>query len=202
MNVIRRYRLGLAPLCVVLFALATATDASLTRTGVREGYLAATGSSGEPSAVAVAHAAGEFRIAAANIIWLNVVDHYHHQYMAKGGNWSRNKSILPLINMIVTLDPHFTQAYDVGSLMLCQLNRDADAQKLLERGITANPTAWILPYDQAMLYAWYRRDAEAALPYAVKANGLATNAFDKHRLNMFCDTLRSDIRNHRPTRVN
>jgi hypothetical protein len=200
MNVVRRKHLGLVPLCAILFVLANLTDVSLTHTGVREGYLAVTTASGAPSAVAVAHAAGEFRIAAANIIWLNVVDHYHHQYMAHGGDWSRNKSVLPLINMIVILDPHFVQAYDVGSLILCQLNRYAEAQEFLKQGIANNPTDWSLPYDEAMLYAWYRRDAAAALPYALKADGLATDPFDKHRLDMLCDTLKSDIQKHVPTR--
>jgi hypothetical protein len=146
--------------------------------------------------VAVAHAAGEFRIAAANLIWLNVVDHYHHQYIAHGGDWSRNKSVLPLIHMIVILDPHFIQAYDVGSLVLCQLNQFDEAKSFLKQGVDANPTDWSLPYDEAMLYAWYERNPSAALPYAIQADSRATDPFDKHRLDMFCNTLSSDVRAH------
>jgi len=200
MNALRKHHLGLAPICLCFFLLANVAQQSLTSTGVREGYLADSGTANAPSMVAVAHAAGEFRIAAANILWLNVVDHYHHQYIAQGGDWSRNKSVLPLINMIVILDPHFVQAYDVGSLELCQLDRVADAKAFLAQGVTDNPSDWSLVYDQAMMYAWYEDSAAKALPYAEKADSLATDPFDKHRLNMLVRTLTMDTKDHIGTR--
>jgi tetratricopeptide (TPR) repeat protein len=184
----------LGPICLLFFVLANATDISLTGTGLNKGYLADLGPSRTPSAVALSHAAGEFRIAAANLLWLNVVDHYHHQYMKSGGDWSRNKDVLPLIRMIVILDPHFTQAYDVGSLILCQLGRYQEASTFLKQGVKDNPTDWGMVYDQAMLYAWYKNDAQDALPYALKARDLAADPFDRHRLDLLCDTLERDAR--------
>ncbi len=179
-------------LFVLLFALSGATDYSMTKPGVANGYLA-DASGDRPSTEALAHAAGEFRIAAANIIWMKVVDHYHHQYMAQGGNWAQNKDVLPLIQMITALDPHFIQAYDVGMLILCEMKDYDKAGDFLKQGLTANPNSWELQYDMAMKYAWYQRDPVDALPYAKNALNDAQDPFDQRRLKMLCHTLRWQI---------
>ena len=197
MDIRKRYKLSLAALSLGFLICAGATDMSLTGVGVEKGYLADAGGA-TPSAVAVAHAAGEFRIAAANILWMNVVDHYHHQSMAQGKDWSKNRDLLPLIHMIVALDPHFTQAYDVGALILCELHEYDEAQGLLNEAIENNAADWNMEYDMAMLHAWYLKDPVKALPYALKAHDIAADLFDKRRIWLLVGTLKRQIREKEP----
>ena len=154
---------------------------------------ASAGGTDANSGAALAHAGGEFRVVAANILWLTVLDHYHHQYLASGGDWSKDKDILPIVHVIVTLDPHFVEAYGVGFMILAESHRVSEGAAMLDQGITANPTSWQIIYDRAMLEAWYRKNPKAALPYALAARRLATDPFDQRRLNLFCATLKSDI---------
>jgi hypothetical protein len=179
--------------CAAFCLLSGLADRALTPAGVKAGYLA---SAQTPSAIALAHAAGEFRITAANIIWLNVVDLYHHQFMAQGGDWSRDQDILPLLHIITVLDPQFVQAYDVGQLVLCRLGRTDEAAEMIRSGLVANPTSSDLYYDMALVEAWYRDDAKDSLPYAEQAEAVETDPFFKHRYHMFCNTIRRDIKLH------
>ncbi|MCW3059278.1 MAG: hypothetical protein JWQ02_1099, partial [Capsulimonas sp.] len=75
---------------ILLMLAAGAFDSLSMPTAMREGYLKSTG---KDSNGAVAMAAGQFRSVAANLLWMKVVDHYHHQQMADGGDWSKNESL-------------------------------------------------------------------------------------------------------------
>lgn len=176
---------------VALLALSSLFQWQLSGAGVRLGYMGDV--NGRPSQSAVAHAAGEFRIVAANIIWLKIVDHYHHQYLAQGGSFATNTALIPYLRMITWLDPHFTEAYDVGGLIMAQTKQYATADRFLKEGIANNPNNWLLNYDVAMNHAWFQKDYAAALPYAEHARDLADDPFDKHRLSLFCNTLHRDI---------
>lgn len=175
--------------CLLLIS-ANCVDMALTPVGVQEGYLAK--SDGKTiSGAAVAHAAGEFRIVAANLLWMNVVEHYHHQYMASGGDWIKNQSILPYLRMITWLDPHCWEAYDVGEGILTELHRDKEAKDFLNEGIRNNPRTWELYNDYALYYAWYHKDAKDALPWAERAQAVADDPFYARRMARFCRTLRA-----------
>ncbi|MDR3708493.1 MAG: hypothetical protein P4L33_09330 [Capsulimonadaceae bacterium] len=181
-------------LALILLIASSVFENSFSRVGVERGYLASTEQeAGQPSNRALAHAFGEFRIVAANMIWLNVVDRYHHEFMEQGGAWSRNASLLPFIRMITWLDPHFIEAYDVAGAILPSLHQFDEGQRFLDEGIKNNPSNWQLYYDLAMLHAWYQRDAKAALPYARKARELATDPFYKRRLSMLVRGLEQDV---------
>lgn len=177
--------------CILLIS-ANCVDMALTPVGVQEGYLAK--SDGKTfSAAALAHATGEFRIVIANLLWMKVVEHYHHQYMASGGAWDKNQALLPYLKMITWLDPHFWEAYDVGELILVELHRDAECKSFLNEGIRNNPQTWELYNDYALYYAWYHKDAKDALPYAERARDVATDPFYHHRMDLFCHTLQGLI---------
>jgi len=182
---------------LVLLGLACLCERTFTPVGVSEGYLAVS-EAGQPSARAVAHALGEFRIVASNMIWLNVVDRYHHEYMEKGRDWQTDAAILPFLRIITWLDPHFIQAYDVAGAILCGINQYDEGQKFLTDGIKNNPTNWQLYYDVAMQDAWYRSDPKAALPFAKKAFDLADDPFYKSRVGKLVETLTSDIATNTP----
>ena len=180
--------------CLTWWAAAALINHILTPEGIRAGYIGANASGTDSnSGAALAHAGGEFRVVAANVLWLTLLDHYHHQYLASGGDWSQDKDILPVVHVITTLDPHFIEAYGVGFMILAETHRVADGAAMLDQGIAANPTSWQIVYDRAMIEAWYRKNPKAALPYALTARRLATDPFDRHRMDLFCATLNSEI---------
>ncbi|MBV9786772.1 MAG: hypothetical protein JOZ51_01250, partial [Chloroflexi bacterium] len=75
-----------------------------------------------------------------------------------------------------------------------------EATRFLQQGVANNPADWQMQYDMAMTYAWYRKDARDALPYALRSQQLATDPFYKHRVGLLCNTLRTDIKTGRPAR--
>ncbi len=188
----RRQWIGAISLLILVLGV-DAVDSSLTPTGLKEGYITRVVGS-TPSAEAFAHAAGEFRIVAANMIWAVDVDHYHHRFMAEGGEWTKNLSLIPFLRLITILDPHFVQAYDVGGAILCNTGQFEQAKQYLSEGVSHNPTEWLLRYDLAMMYYYFRKDPGAALPYALRARDVATDPFYQHRLDMLIHSLRRDIR--------
>jgi len=66
----------------------------------------------------------------------------------------------PLLNVTTTLDPQFIPAYQYGAVILPELNSDA-AISLLEKGIAANPSSWILYHHLGYIY-WQRREYDKA----------------------------------------
>lgn len=182
--------------CGVLLCGAALCETASQPSGVAQGYLASGGSRDG----ALAQAAGEFRVVAANVLWARVVDHYHHQYMAEGGDWSRNVSLLPLLHTIITLDPHFTEAYELmGGTILPRTGREAEGKAVLAEGIRRNPSEWEMYRELAMLYAWNDKAPALALPYA--RLGLAQAAkvadddgFSRRLMAGLCATLQRDAR--------
>jgi len=166
-------------------------------TGLANGYLVDASKSGQRQAVL--QAAGEFRVVAANMLWAKVVDHYHHEFMAKGGEWDKNPSLLPLLNTIIELDPHFTQAYEMmGGTLLPKLGRLDEGRRILAKGIKNNPNDWELDREMAMLYAWRERRPADALPYAQAGLANAPDNFSKNIMGKLCTTLRRQIAEGHP----
>ena len=187
----------LVALMLVLFVASSVCEVALTPVGVERGYMVRSEGS-QPSSEAVSHAFGEFRIVAANLIWLNVIDRYHHEFMEQGGDWAKNVAILPYLQMITWLDPHFIEAYDVASTILAHTKQYGESKKVLIQGIAVNEESWQLYYDLAMLDAWYRNDARHALPFAREALSRCDNDDDKRRLRMLVKTLSDDVRTGQP----
>lgn len=178
-------------LCGLMLALAGGFESASQQIGVSHGYLATSRDKNE----AVAEAAGEFRIVAANLLWDRVVDHYHHQYMAQGGDWEKNKSLLPLLQTIITLDPHFVEAYQLmGGTILPRIGRVKEGQAVLAQGIKNNPYDWEMYREMAMLYAWTEKQPAAALPYAQAGLAQADDDFSRRLMARLCQTLQERVR--------
>jgi hypothetical protein len=205
-NVKRWKKSGPILLCMALFVMAGGFESASQKIGVQEGYLVPHVSGN----AALEEAAGEFRIVIANILWSKVVDHYHHVFMAQGGDWSKNTSLLPLLHTITELDPHFTEAYQLeGGTILPRTGHLAQGQAVLAEGLRNNPNDWEMYREMAMLFAWTERKPALALPYA--EGGLAqimqSNArgemqpgdylFAEHLMTLLCHTLQGQIA-HRP----
>ncbi len=150
-------------LCAALFGMAAGFESASQRVGVRNGYLV----SHVRGNAALGLAAGEFRVVIANLIWSKVIDHYHHVYMAQGGDWSKNVTLLPMLRTITELDPHFTQAYQLeGGTILPRTGHIAEGQAVLAEGLRNNPNDWEMYREMALLYAWREHKPALALPYA------------------------------------
>jgi hypothetical protein len=109
--------------------------------------------------------AGEFRVVFANLLWLRV-EKYHHEYMHSHPDWKTNKDALGLLELITKLDPHFIQAYDIGSWMYAGgFNNYAKANRMIEDGIRTNPKSWELQRTAAVIFARQQR-YDVALRYA------------------------------------
>lgn len=204
-----RRRGRLLPSLILLLALfgASGVFESLSQpTAVQNGYLV----SGVNKNAALAQAAGEFRIVAANLLWTKVVDHYHHQYLAQGGDWSKNESLLPLLHTIIILDPHFVQAYSImGDAILPKTGHLAEGRAVLALGIKNNPNEPELYRQMAILYAWNDHKPAQALPYAQTGLAVAQEKmaqdrqaklplddddFACHILSKLCHTLQDQVR--------
>ncbi len=179
-------------LCFGFFAAAGTFESLSQASGLAQGYLVTTAADGKNAALA--QAGGEFRIAAANLIWDKVVDHYHHQFMAQGGDWSKNESLLPMLQLIITLDPHFVQAYQLmGGAILPKTGHLAEGQRVLAEGIKHNPNAWELDREMAMLLSFTEHHPAAALPYAEAGLKSADDDFSVNLMTKLCATLRRDM---------
>ncbi len=179
-------------LCLGFFTVAGTFESLFEPAGQAHGYLVTTAADGKNAALA--QAGGEFRAAAANIIWDKVIDHYHHQYMAQGGDWAKNESLLPMLQLIITLDPHFTQAYELmGGAILPRTGHLAEGEKVLADGIKHNPNDWEMDREMALLLSATEHHPAAALPYAEAGLKSADDEFSVHLMTKLCHTLRRDM---------
>jgi hypothetical protein len=184
-----------ALLCLSLVTVAGSFEAASQKTGLAEGYLVTSAAQGKNAALA--QAGGEFRIVAANLLWGKVVDHYHHQYMAEGGDWSKNESLLPLLQTIITLDPHFIQAYQImGGAILPKTGRVAEGKKIIAQGIAHNKSdseEWELYREMAMLLAVTEHKPAEALTYAEKGLACSNDDFSHQLMARLCHTLHGQV---------
>ncbi len=179
-------------LCLGCFTAAGMFESLSQPSGQAQGYLVSSADAGKSAALA--QAGGEFRIAAANLIWDKVIDHYHHQYMAQGGDWAKNESLLPMLQLIITLDPHFTQAYQLmGGAILPRTGHFAEGENVLRDGIKHNPNDWEMDREMAMLLSYTEKNPAAALPYAEAGLKNADDEFSVHLMTKLCHTLRRDM---------
>ena len=175
-------------LLAVLFCVSGALEGITDQTGYQNGYLiSATAGDEDRAAFQVL---GEFRVVVANILWSKVVDHYHHQYMATGGDWSKNKALLPILHTITELDPHFVAAYALmGGTILPRTGQNALAVTTLNEGIKNNPNSWELYRESALLFAIELNDPTKALAMAKNGLSHSNDEFSKNLMTRMCRTL-------------
>jgi tetratricopeptide (TPR) repeat protein len=103
----------------------------------------------------------------ADIYWIRTVQYFGRKLIDSGQPLSANMTktikmelLAPLLDIIVTLDPHHIAAYRFGAIFLPERDRTA-ALDLLQRGIKENPTAWRLYQDISYIY-WQAGEYEQA----------------------------------------
>lgn len=155
----------------ILFAMACVVESSM-KPLPGAGQIASKGSS-------IYAMAGEFRTVAANLLWIKA-DAYHHEFIAKNGDWTANKELIGMFRMIVDLDPHFEEAYASGMYIYIRgYKSPKSALIFLKEGISNNPNSWDLNRLAALLYAIEYRDYSTALVYAKKSFAYCNDPFNK-----------------------
>ena len=86
--------------------------------------------------------------------------------------------LVPLIELITTLDPRFTAVYEFAAVVLPAVDVGA-AVALLEKGIQANPDQWYLHQQLAYIY-WKRGDYLAAADAFRRGARMTTAAWMAH----------------------
>ena len=114
---------------------------------------------------------------AADIYWIRTVQYFGRKLLDRGRPVSSGASsdirmdlLAPLLNTIVTLDPHYLSAYRFGAIFLPERDLPA-AIALLEKGISENPDQWRLYQDIAYIY-WQAGNGaagDARVDYYAKA---------------------------------
>ncbi|HJQ25540.1 MAG TPA: hypothetical protein VKA60_16590 [Blastocatellia bacterium] len=112
---------------------------------------------------------------AADIYWIRTVQYFGGKLIDSGLPLSatarvRMDLLAPLLNIVVTLDPHHIPAYRFGAIFLPERDLPA-AIALLEKGIEANPNEWRLYQDLGYIN-WQAGNSvrgEARLAYYAKA---------------------------------
>ncbi|MCC6484543.1 MAG: hypothetical protein IT209_06825 [Armatimonadetes bacterium] len=172
---------------LALGALTIVSDASITRDTARDRELTPGGSS------VYASLAGQFRTVFANLLWMKA-DSYHHEFVEHNPNWAQDTDILPLMRMITSLDPHFTQAYASGGWMLgLYQKKPQEAKRFLNEGIRNNPKSAEL-YETLGFIIWRcDKDGKLALANYREAEKNAATEFDRERLARAVRTLQHQV---------
>lgn len=102
----------------------------------------------------------------ADVLWLQLIqvignkrntnDEYEWMYHA--------------LDVITTLDPKYSYAYEVGGTVLTELAHRVDlSNRILEKGVEANPDVWRLPFDLGYNYFFFMADPARAAGYMSQA---------------------------------
>jgi hypothetical protein len=99
---------------------------------------------------------------AADLLWLNIVQVLGERDVRLADyEW-----LYHALNVVTSLDPHYAYAYDVGGVILAELAGRVDrSNALLEKGMTANPGAWRLPFQLGFNAFFHQQDYVRAADY-------------------------------------
>lgn len=99
---------------------------------------------------------------AADLLWLNIVQVLGEREVRHADyEW-----LFHALTVATTLDPHYVYAYDVGGVALAELAGRMDwSNALLEKGMTANPEAWRLPFQLGFNAFFHQQDYVRAAGY-------------------------------------
>ena len=99
---------------------------------------------------------------AADFLWLNIVQVLGERDV----RFADYEWLYHALNVVTSLDPHYTYAYDVGGGVLAELAGRLDwSNALLEKGLAANPQAWRLPFQLGFNAFFHQQDYVRAADY-------------------------------------
>lgn len=102
----------------------------------------------------------------ADVYWIRAIQYFGGTRRAAGGDKSY-RMLFPMLDLTITLDPHFSVAYRFGAIFLAEPypagpGRADQAIALLERGLAADPKHWQYAQDAGFVYYWWLGDYKAA----------------------------------------
>lgn len=111
----------------------------------------------------------------ADIYWLRTVQYYGGQKVFTSEQ--RFDLVAPLVDITVTLDPRMEVAYRLGALFLSEqppsgAGRPVEGEKLLIRGLAANPLNWRLAQDLSYFQAEFLKDRKKAAETILRARSI------------------------------
>jgi hypothetical protein len=114
-----------------------------------------------------------FDALAADVYWIRAIQHYGGDRRTGTGP-RRYELLYPLLDLTTTLDPYFTIAYRFGAIFLSEAvpggpGRPDQAERLLRKGIAAQPGKWQYYYDIGFVHYWHARDYAAAASWFQRA---------------------------------
>lgn len=99
---------------------------------------------------------------AADLVWFSAVQ-YYGEYRLDEHDLSYFEG---LIDIIITLDPHFIFAYIFGALVVSSdIGSMENGVEILKKGMMHNPGSWKLPFEIGFLYYIGARDEDLAARY-------------------------------------
>lgn len=123
--------------------------------------------------------AGEFRTVFANLLWIKA-ETYHHEFIQRDPNWTKDKELLGIITMITALDPHFAEAYESGAYIYADGEKNTKkAVNYLCEGIANNPKSWELHQLLAIFYYRKMHNSTLAIEHQKLAVAYCSDKFYK-----------------------
>ena len=117
-----------------------------------------------------------YDLLAADVYWIRALQHFGKA--RKVTAQERNNELLyPLLDMTTGLDPYFNIAYRFGAIFLSESKpqgpgRPDLAEKLLLKGLAAQPTKWEFMQDIGFVHFWSLRDYKGAAAWFERGSRL------------------------------
>jgi len=106
---------------------------------------------------------------AADVLWLRMIQVLgERKVSAQDYEW-----LYHALDVITTLDPQYTYAYQIGGIVLAELAHRVDlSDQILQKGVAHNPTYWYLPFYLGFNHFFHLQDYPAAAEYMARASQL------------------------------
>lgn len=106
---------------------------------------------------------------AADVLWLQVIQVLGQKEVPQPDyEWAYHA-----LDVITTLDPQYIYAYDAGGIIYAELAGEVEwSNRLLKKGLDANPDAWRLAFQLGFNHFFHLREYRAAADYMALASQL------------------------------
>jgi hypothetical protein len=122
-----------------------------------------------------------YDLLAADVYWIRALQHFGGN--RKQSDQERDYALLyPLLDMATGLDPYYNIAYRFGAIFLSEPKpggpgRPDLAEKLLLKGLQAQPTKWQYMQDIGFVHFWAMRDYKGAAEWFERGSKLPNAAW-------------------------
>jgi tetratricopeptide (TPR) repeat protein len=103
-----------------------------------------------------------YRQVVSDLVWFAAIQYYGDYRLDRHGlDYFKG-----LIDIVVTLDPNFSFAYEFGAIVVSEdMGHFEEGIDILKRGMAENPTSWRLPFEIGFLYYLHQVNFDIAARY-------------------------------------